>query len=398
MNLNRQKNIIYPRQCLILVFLIPNFLQYRSDLRIILEIWRMVQFLYTFILLLDYCIYKKLSNKLVNAVLLFFLISLIACMYNGISVNAILWDYLPLIGISIFISSKMKMNKIAFLRTSSTILTIYVLINWFVLIIFPSGIALGRIGQLIWFVGNKNTIIPYLILTCVLIVLESFLSNGKVGKKAYLRLIVLNMTGLFVDSANSMILVIISFIGIVVSALIGNNRFEKLITGKRIIIGVGVTFAFVVFFSQNSVFTEYITNLLGKDITFSGRSAIWIIAIEYIVKSPVLGNGPAIKFLPERWTIYMTHAHNLYLDIAAKYGITALGIAIYTIIKALIPARYDWKISKNTNNLMMKHSKIPALAYFLFALFLLGSVIEVYDYMFLFAFCTILYSYYICEY
>lgn len=355
----------------------------------------MVQLLYTVILFIDYCVYKRFSNKMVNAVFLFFLISMMSCMYNGMHATAILWDYLPIIGLSIFINTKMKSNKIGFLKTSSFFLSIYVLINWFVLIIFPNGIALGRVGQLIWFLGNKNTIIPYLLLACVLIVLESFCSDGKIGIKAYIWLIALNMTGLFVDSANSIVLVIISFIGITVSACVGNNIFKKIITGKRIIIGVGAAFIFLVFFSQNSVFTEYITRLLGKDITFSGRSAIWIIAINYIKNSPILGNGPAIEFLPERWTIYMTHAHNLYLDIAAKYGIIALGITVYTIIKALIPTRHDLKINKNYSK--VEHSKIPALAYFLFALFLLGSVIEVYDYTFIFAFCILLYSYNISD-
>lgn len=203
----------------------------------------------------------------------------------------------------------------------------------------------------------------------------------------------MNIAALFAVSATSKVLVLISFVGIALSAIIETNKFKNLITGKRIILGVSVAFTLIVIFSQNSGFAEYVTFLLGKDITFSGRYYIWMIAKNYIVESPILGNGPLIEYFPEGWAIHMTHAHNLYLDIAAKYGIVALSIALCTVVAALIPTLFDFKLKGNSVKSKTLYSKMPDLVYLLFGLFLLGSIVEVYDYMLLFTFCMLLYSF-----
>lgn len=78
-----------------------------------------------------------------------------------------------------------------------------------------------------------------------------------------------------------------------------------------------------------------ITMLTGKDLTFSGRTAIWAIINEHIALSPILGTGygaywtGAVPTSPsyvtlQRLYFYPTEGHNGYLDVINDLG--AVGV------------------------------------------------------------------------
>jgi O-antigen ligase len=73
-----------------------------------------------------------------------------------------------------------------------------------------------------------------------------------------------------------------------------------------------------------------ITALTGKDLTFSGRTAIWAIMDEHIAQRPLLGSGygaywvekpgsPSMVML-QRLYFYPTEGHNGYLDVINDLG------------------------------------------------------------------------------
>ncbi len=74
-----------------------------------------------------------------------------------------------------------------------------------------------------------------------------------------------------------------------------------------------------------------ITAITGKDLTFSGRTAIWNIIDENIARSPVVGSGygaywneipesPSMTML-QRLNYYPTEGHNGYLDVINDLGV-----------------------------------------------------------------------------
>ena len=75
-----------------------------------------------------------------------------------------------------------------------------------------------------------------------------------------------------------------------------------------------------------------ITTLTGKDLTFSGRTAIWAVINEHIAYSPLIGSGYGAYWVGQvptspsydvfrRLYFYPTEAHNGYLDIVNDLGL-----------------------------------------------------------------------------
>jgi O-antigen ligase len=89
-----------------------------------------------------------------------------------------------------------------------------------------------------------------------------------------------------------------------------------------------------------------ITTLTGKDMTFSGRTAIWDIINERILQHPWLGGGygaywtgnipgtPSYEFVT-RLNFYPTQTHNGYLDIINDLGVPG-GICLVAFLIAYV--------------------------------------------------------------
>lgn len=152
-----------------------------------------------------------------------------------------------------------------------------------------------------------------------------------------------------------------------------NPKIISAITsGKKGILIVAATFIAVIFFTTKSNMLQDISAWFGKDITFNGRTGIWAIAVDYIVKHPVIGMGPVLIF-DMGWGVNMTHAHCLYLNIMAHNGIFALlliGVIVWSSLK-----KPDVKLSQ---------------AYCSLFLYLIGSIVEVYSLNSLLLFCVVL--------
>jgi exopolysaccharide production protein ExoQ len=80
----------------------------------------------------------------------------------------------------------------------------------------------------------------------------------------------------------------------------------------------------------SSVLLSPITSLTGKDLTFSGRTAIWQILNEHIALSPLVGSGYGAYWVLLPWSpsmimksrlfFYPTEGHNGYLDVINDLG------------------------------------------------------------------------------
>ncbi len=386
MEKQNQKNslYIYPSYLLLFIFLIPSFLQYRADLTFVYNIWRYIQLAYTAYLLCIYIFQKKCANKMVNVIVMLYLWMTVTCVLNGLSVFSILWDAVSAIGLAIFVYYKSSKNLIAFLESGKFIFILYIVLNLFTVFFFPNGIAEGRIGQVVWFLGNKNTILPYILLTEAFIIAVSYEKFSKIKKTTYFELAIVALTAIFFDSSTAVLLMLVNIIGILGAFLIKERNIKKLMNGKLLLVVLVVAFLFIIFMSQNSFITEYIVEFLGKDITFNGRTAIWAEALAYIRSSPLFGAGASIIFMQGLWESSMTHAHDLFLDIAAKYGLITLVIFVYCIVLVFKTGFYKTK----ERRLQME---VPPILLWTFMIYLIGCIVEVYRYQFTLFFCIFIY-------
>ena len=176
------------------------------------------------------------------------------------------------------------------------------------------------------------------------------------------------------ESSMTLLAVISLFIAVIIEVGINKRDYLKnLIGGKKMFAVVAVIFIILVFMSAEGNWFVLLSEALGKDITYNGRTALWAKALSYIQQHPIWGMGPSIV-LDVGWGVVMTHAHCLYLNICAKYGVLAVILLVLII----------WKSFSQTKT-------IPWIVYVCFVLYLLCSIVEVYSTFTLFFFCAVLY-------
>lgn len=355
------------------IMLMPSFLAYRSDLRMVYNGWHIVQLLIAVFFVLIYVVRHRFDNLTVNCVSLYYAIAIISSVYSGYSVYIIKWDIVADIGVAAGAYLLMKKNQRNFLNVMANILFVYLIINTITMFLYPGGIASGRIGQIVWFLGGKNNILPWILIGGGCLSLDSIERYGIITKRTYLKIALCSIQAFLCDSSTAVTLVVLLWLLYMVNWLFQNPKIvDAVLRGRKIILFAAVGFTAVIFFTQKSNFLQGISAWFGKDITFNGRTAIWGIALQYIANHPLIGAGPVLTF-DMGWGVNMTHAHCLYLNVLAHYGVFALLAVIMCV----------WSALKKTDS-------IPSTVYYTLFLYLIGSIIEVYSLNSLFLFCVIL--------
>jgi O-antigen ligase len=119
---------------------------------------------------------------------------------------------------------------------------------------------------------------------------------------------------------------------------------------------VVLLFEFLVCFSgkgleNNEFATWFIVDVLGKDITFTNRTAMWDSALRIISESPIWGHGlPNAEWYMRNMSSFAVGPHNGMLAVLIYGGIITFGIYFYCLFSSLaVPYRYQSRMS----NVMM---------------------------------------------
>lgn len=153
--------------------------------------------------------------------------------------------------------------------------------------------------------------------------------------------------------------------GIVVYALlflllimINNRKFEKVLnvcdSKKLIPIAVFLNIS-IVFMNAIPLLSNIISGVLGETTTLTGRTYLWIKAIQEIKMSPIYGYGVYGKYIQlEYWNNALNYMHNELLQIMLDGGIILLFIFVMIIISLIrtIDSKEDYKINKVETGLL----------------------------------------------
>lgn len=137
---------------------------------------------------------------------------------------------------------------------------------------------------------------------------------------------------------------IVSILGFTLLLLLKIINTLKLLKNIFIII---LAISIISTFLFHEVLLEYILELLGKDLTLTGRTSIWLALIPVIDDHFYLGVGysafwPNVEsFFGYSWMSLLNHAHNTYVELIVDLGIIGSVFCMVFLIIALNQAFLD---------------------------------------------------------
>lgn len=309
--------------CLLTPFFEPYIVSYYDTIGSIFSLCRIVITLF----LLKDIIFRK-NYPIVYMITLFELL----LMFSTVMTNTITIGYIASclggIGFVLLNIRLIKGGLSEYGQGYSILLGVYFIIHFFTVIVFPNGMISGMLGDnRIWFLGRKNSLICDVLIFLIMYIVCCYIRYNKIKNSFYIYLIIFAICFLVTGS-------ITSFGAIILIMML--LTFLKVKNRKRVIIGTIVAIVVVITLLNVSglygTIIEFITNLFSREMTFSGRISIWKLAIDYFKKNILFGQGVGLVYIP--WTngIEVYSAHNVFLELASKYGIFPLGIYIILLI------------------------------------------------------------------
>lgn len=230
----------------------------------------------------------------------------------------------------------LKRNPSLFISVTAALLFAICIINLITIAMFlPRGSFRAEIGDY-WLFGQRtymrNIVFPALLFS---------LLNDKMNKKRLsintIFLLLTNPIALYlVDSMTSFTFCILLEV-VVVVMLISARKMQLL---KPIAVA-GVVVDVVIVHVRHVAFLEnFIVNTLGRNLTFSGRTQVWDLSIDALLKNPFSGTG--IQALEDSGftlasTKQLSNAHNEFLDLTFKGGILTAVAWILLVVKCCVP-------------------------------------------------------------
>ena len=237
----------------------------------------------------------------------------------------------------------LKVDADALLDSATAVLGTYVILNLLTILMFPKGMYEYSNYTENYLFGYRNNMLmitlPAMIFACV----RSFKYYNRLTISSIVISAVCVSSVLLAFSATSVVGTAILCV-IILMAVIG--FMPKIFNmATYIIINMAYFFGVIILRVQN-YFAFIIVDVLGRDLTFTGRTTIWDKALEAFVNSPVFGVGE-IETKASRDLIGASHAHNYYLDLLYKNGVPGFILFMLVIVicgVALYKMRDEGKI------------------------------------------------------
>lgn len=317
-------------------FLIPSYLTWiLSEYEIIDLFQSLISIIFMIILIWKNAI--NLSFPLFWLIVQYAILIVSSYMNHGSTYTAIINSVLVVaLCMTLDIIVKDERKIIVFLSLVRNIVLLFFLINILFTIIMPNGIPGFSSASTPYFLyGNMNTTVKYVFpgLCC------SILLDRRAGKKmsVYSFLFFIGILYLCLEvyfMATAFVGMLFVFLWILFKPLF--NRCLKLCYVGVVII-VFLVEIFIVISFGNTPIALLISDLFGKDITFSGRALLWQQMLYAIHNNPILGYGLRDSDYVRSLIGISAGAHNYYLDLSFQRGLVGLGaffsIFIYILVK-----------------------------------------------------------------
>lgn len=182
-----------------------------------------------------------------------------------------------------------------------------------------------------YFLGQDNGTIYYVLPAVVFASLYSIESKKKISLMVYVFCGLILFSYLWIMSGNGIVTSLLLLVVLFIANTRLNSKILKKVGINKILITSIILFVCIAIARTNNPIMSFITNILGKDMTFTGRTAIWDTVLGHIRNKPILGYGFQTNSLKYSM-IPLGKAHNAYLQVLYNGGFLSL-ILFYAIIK-----------------------------------------------------------------
>lgn len=260
--------------------------------------------------------YQKVSLFFVGIVF-FEVWRVLATIYCGGNYTSLFIAILNALAICLVVEMGLKTDPDALLDGASFTLGLFVLINFATVLLFPQGMYEFNTFTQNYFLGYRNNSIMLFFPAIIFSIVRSLRKYNKLTLSSFVITAVSFATVILAFSATSVIGMTVFTLFLLLALINKMPIFLNIIT----YLAINIAYFFgVIILRLQEAFAFIIVDMLGRDLTFTGRTKIWDSALAAFAKSPVFGVGE-IENQASRDLIGATHAHNYYLDLLYKSGL-----------------------------------------------------------------------------
>lgn len=260
--------------------------------------------------------YQKVSLFFVGIVF-FEVWRVLATIYCGGNYTSLFLAIFNALAICLVVEMGLKTDPDALLDGASFTLGLFVLINFATIILFPQGMYEFNNYTQNYFLGYRNNSIMLIFPAIIFSIVRSLRKYNKLTLSSFVITAVSFATVILAFSATSVIGMTVFILFLLLALINKMPNFLNIIT----YLAINIAYFFgVIILRLQEAFAFIIVDMLGRDLTFTGRTKIWDCALAAFAKSPVFGVGE-IENQASRDLIGATHAHNYYLDLLYKSGL-----------------------------------------------------------------------------
>lgn len=327
---------IFNNKFLILLILMPFFEpEYISselyNIHNMFIYWRMLSSIFIiFIYLRD----LKISKIILTIIVYQGIILGATCLNKYGYMTKALNTSLYIVSVCMFIELGLKSKCKNMIYSLLLLFEVLVYCNFITLIVYPDGmyISNGQGYTTNWLLGYDNLHIVTILPAIVLSLLYSYINGEKIKFRTKL-LLIIGIGSVFIRFSGTSVVAIFMLIFFILTrkSIFKNTRIFNCFNYYLFHLTL---FVAIVLLRVQDIFSWIIVDILGKSLTFTGRTNIWDTTIEHIKNNYIIGYGveKASTRVMKNLNQYATHAHNHILEVLYKGGIPLLLVFSYLLL------------------------------------------------------------------
>ena len=203
---------------------------------------------------------------------------------------------------------------------ATSVWDLYLFVNLATLLIYPTGLATDVVSRdSIWFLGGKNPQIRLIIPILSLSLLRTYWKKTGISLYNYI-LIAVSAISVFICGSGTALLGLSVYLVLFAVFCFNKKKVPAFFTLNMSLVCIACIGIAIIAFEIQSMFSYIIEDLLGKALTFTGRTVVWEDALKLIADAPILGYG-YYNAEAYRSLLYVSHPHNYGMYLLMTGGV-----------------------------------------------------------------------------